>query len=416
MKDDSLPASIVCTTTLELGIDIGNIESVAQIGAGHTVSGMRQRLGRSGRRTGQEAIFRVYTLEHEFGNNIHPTDALRPNTVQAIAMIELMLKRWNEPPNTKRLHLSTMMHQTMALICQYGGLTAQQSWTLLVESGVFKNIDKPLFVQLLKRMGDPEVRLLEQASDGTLLLGAEGERITASFDFYAVFETPEEYKVVNNGREIGKLPMALPYQEGHLLIFGGRYWRVLGIDTQHREILVEKAKGGRPPKFSGEMGPQSDVVVAEMQRVYTDVNIPRYLDKTAVELLQEARKAFMQYDLLNRRVIEWDDGFLLFPWLGSAGQRTLQLAFIARGLKANAYSIAISVENCEKSDLQLALLAIQKDTEISAESLAALLPEKTVDKFDHYLDSGLQAKNFAAANLDTSQLIVTATKLLNDLN
>ena len=48
MKDDSLPVSIVCTTTLELGIDVGNIENIAQIGPGHTVSGMRQRLGRSG--------------------------------------------------------------------------------------------------------------------------------------------------------------------------------------------------------------------------------------------------------------------------------------------------------------------------------------------------------------------------------
>ena len=52
MKEDKLPTSIVCTTTLELGIDIGNITSVAQIGPGHTVSGMRQRLGRSGRRAG----------------------------------------------------------------------------------------------------------------------------------------------------------------------------------------------------------------------------------------------------------------------------------------------------------------------------------------------------------------------------
>ena len=57
MKDLSRPASIVCTTTLELGIDVGAIESVAQIGPGHTVSGMRQRLGRSGRRLGQAAVW-----------------------------------------------------------------------------------------------------------------------------------------------------------------------------------------------------------------------------------------------------------------------------------------------------------------------------------------------------------------------
>ncbi|MDC6668785.1 helicase-related protein, partial [Leclercia adecarboxylata] len=55
LKDGSLPGSIVATTTLELGIDIGSIEAVAQLGPGYTVSGMRQRLGRSGRRAGQHS-------------------------------------------------------------------------------------------------------------------------------------------------------------------------------------------------------------------------------------------------------------------------------------------------------------------------------------------------------------------------
>jgi ATP-dependent Lhr-like helicase len=48
-KEDDRPGSIVATTTLELGIDVGHIEAVAQIGPGHTVSAMRQRLGCSGR-------------------------------------------------------------------------------------------------------------------------------------------------------------------------------------------------------------------------------------------------------------------------------------------------------------------------------------------------------------------------------
>ncbi len=415
MKDERLPASIVCTTTLELGIDIGNIESVAQIGAGHTVSGMRQRLGRSGRRPGQEAIFRVYTIEEELLENIHPTDALRPDTIQAIAMIELMFKRWNEPPNTKRLHLSTLMHQILALICQHGGITAQQAWALLIESKIFPNVDKPLFIQLLKRMGDSEVKLLEQASDGTLLLGAEGERITASFDFYAVFETPEEYRVMHGGRELGRLPMVLPYQEGNLLIFGGRYWRVLQVDLSHREILVEKGKGGIPPKFGGEGGPQSDIVVAEMRRIYEDIAIPRYLDKNAIDLLHQARRTFTQYELASRYVIQREDSFLLFPWLGSAGQRTLQLALMTQGLNANSQSTAISVEKCEKHELKKALAKIADSGAINAEELAKFLPEKIIDKFDHFLDPDLQTRNFASVSLDTSKTIETTNFLLKDI-
>jgi ATP-dependent helicase Lhr and Lhr-like helicase len=97
MKDTSRPASIICIMTLELGIDVGDIEAVAQLGPGHTVSGMRQRLGRSGRRPGQSAVMRVYIKETELTADSHPLEALCAQTVQTIAMLNLMLRKWNEP-------------------------------------------------------------------------------------------------------------------------------------------------------------------------------------------------------------------------------------------------------------------------------------------------------------------------------
>lgn len=416
MKDERLPASIVCTTTLELGIDVGNIESVAQLGPGHTVAGMRQRLGRSGRRSGQPAILRIYNAEDQLTEDTHPCDALRPDTIQSIAMIELMLKRWNEPPNTGSLHLSTLMHQILALVCQQGGITAQYAWNTLVASGVFKNIDKELFTQLLKRMGHPEAKLLEQANDGTLLLGEEGEIITSRFDFFAVFETPEEFKVIHKGKEIGKLPMALPYKPGHLLIFGGRYWKVLEVNPQRHEILVDRSQGGIPPKFGGNFAPQSDVVVSEMKRIYSEVQIPAYLDKTAIQLLHEARKSFTHYGLNNLNIMPWQNGFLLFPWLGSKGQLSLQLMLMSHGLSANSQSIAISVEKCTADELNAILSKIAETPNPDSTALAALLLDKTKDKYDHYLDEILQAKNFASSYLDTSSVAQAARTLVTHCN
>ena len=142
LKEGDRPGSIVATTTLELGIDVGHIEAVAQLGPGHTVSGMRQRLGRSGRRAGQASVMRVYVEERAADERIHPLDAMRPGTVQAIAMLNLMLRRWNEPQLAGRLHLSTLVHQVLALVAQHGGLTAAQGWKRLVESRVFPEIDQ----------------------------------------------------------------------------------------------------------------------------------------------------------------------------------------------------------------------------------------------------------------------------------
>ena len=50
LRDPSRPATAVATTTLEMGIDIGSVHSVAQVGAPPSVAALRQRLGRSGRR------------------------------------------------------------------------------------------------------------------------------------------------------------------------------------------------------------------------------------------------------------------------------------------------------------------------------------------------------------------------------
>ena len=59
IKDTTRPGNIVCTSTLELGIDIGSVNSIAQIGSPPSVASMRQRLGRSGRRKGESSILRV---------------------------------------------------------------------------------------------------------------------------------------------------------------------------------------------------------------------------------------------------------------------------------------------------------------------------------------------------------------------
>ena len=49
LKNRSAPATVVCTSTLELGIDVGWVDTVVQLGVPPSVAGLRQRLGRSGR-------------------------------------------------------------------------------------------------------------------------------------------------------------------------------------------------------------------------------------------------------------------------------------------------------------------------------------------------------------------------------
>ena len=75
---------IVATSTLELGIDVGDLDRVIQIGAPATVASLLQRIGRTGRRAGttRNCLF-LATSEMEL--------------LQALALIRLALDGWVEP-------------------------------------------------------------------------------------------------------------------------------------------------------------------------------------------------------------------------------------------------------------------------------------------------------------------------------
>jgi ATP-dependent Lhr-like helicase len=147
------PYTTLCSSTLELGIDIGHVAAVGQIGSPWSVSSLVQRLGRSGRKEGESQVMRLYIVEKQPDANSDLIERLRPELLRAVALTELMTERWVESPQIDELDLSTLVHQVLSVLAQTGGLRAQSLFQILVTQGAFKELDERLFVGVLRSLG-----------------------------------------------------------------------------------------------------------------------------------------------------------------------------------------------------------------------------------------------------------------------
>ena len=411
LRDDPRPTTAVATTTLELGIDIGDVETVAQIGPGTSVSAMRQRLGRSGRRPGKPAQLRIYVEEQE-GPFRHPVQGLHLDLVQAIAIVRCMLDGWCEPPATAGLHLSTLIHQTLALVVQTGGVKPASAWTLLCGRGPFRNVDRDLYVELLRCMASGPKPLVEQSPAGLLMLGPGGERLTAGHDFYAVFATPEEYRIIHGERTLGTLPLDQMVLPGQTIIFAGRRWLVLSVDADARVVLVKPSNAALPPLFGGDGGALHDRVAETMRDVLVSDDIPVYLDEAARDLLLQARTQFERLGLRGASIIQVGKGVVLLPWVGTRRLDTFGAALLAKLFKASTGRHCVEVDECDVVTIRRVLGVMVTDGPPDGASLAAVVPKPALAKYDEHLSEALLRKVVEVERLRVESVPVTAARLL----
>jgi ATP-dependent helicase Lhr and Lhr-like helicase len=399
LKAGNRPATAICTTTLELGIDIGAVKSVAQIGPPPSVAALRQRLGRSGRRPGEPAVLRAYVVENAVTAESPISDRLRESLVQSAACIRLLLGNWFEPPREGGLHLSTFVQQVLSMIAERGGVTASEISRTLVAHGPFAEVRPSDLSTLLRELGRRE--MLVQESSGALLLGTVGERIVGHYDFYAAFASRDEWQIVHDGRPLGTLPIDSPVFEGLCIIFGGRRWKILSVCTEPAVLTVAPDPTGRPPIFESGRPMAHERTRQEMRQILEDHTELGFLDAGAQELLREARKFYRDARLGERMILKDGEALLILPWAGDLAQNALLLLLRSLGLETGSNDGL--VVRCEGWDLDRLSDACSDIVNLDAVDLIAML-EKVENlgqsKWDWVLPRDLLVQSYASLHLD----------------
>lgn len=399
LKEGNRPATAICTTTLELGIDIGSVKSIGQVGPPPSVASLRQRLGRSGRRRGEPAILRGYCIEPVLGPKSGVSDNLREGLVQSVAMIRLLIGGWFEPPRGGGIHGSTLVQQILSIIAERGGAHARELWgTLLAEGCPFEGVSREDFLQLLKHMG--ERHLLIQDSSGLLLHGELGEKLVNHYEFFASFVSDEEFRLVCDGKALGALPVTRPLLPEQCIIFAGRRWRVLEVDAEKKLIVVAPAKGGAPPAFDGSGAMVHDRVRQEMRAVLASSDTVPFLDEEARSLLEEGRSFFHRAALDANQVLERGNEVCLLTWCGDWTNDALALLLSLHGLQANNEGMLVSVTGSSKDRVLDVLDEIATMDNIDPVYILADAKNILREKWDWVMPDAMTRRSFASLCLD----------------
>ena len=270
---------IVATSTLELGIDVGDLDRVIQIDSPTTVSSFLQRLGRTGRRSSnnRNCLFLA----------THPDALLR-----AVAIVKMWQEGFVEPVEPPPTPYHVFAQQILALSLQERGLgrNAWRRWLLRL----------PPFAQAapgqLDEIIDHMIRETYLSEDqGILFVGRQGEArfgFQNFLDLFSVFMRTPEFEVFCGREHLGSVDRGTFTQRGQsplVLSLAGRSWKVRELDWSGWKAFVEPAEYGGRSRWLGSGRPYSFELCQAVKQVMTSETHFPFLSRRGDQALEAAR-------------------------------------------------------------------------------------------------------------------------------
>jgi ATP-dependent Lhr-like helicase len=248
--------AIVCTSTMELGIDVGDLDQVIQVDAPASVASFLQRLGRTGRRANTRANCTFFCLSSE-------------SLLQSVALLRLAEAGWVEDVTPAAHAMHVLAHQVMALILQEGGISRYKLMPWVEAAYPFSSVRSERVQELIDTMLEREI-LYE--ADGLLSLGHRGEKLYGRknfFELYAVFTAPPVMRVQHGKEDVGYIQALFvsmhDASKGPLCFrLSGHAWEVGQVDYGKGVLHVRPADYGRVPSWLGLPGVLSNALCQGM--------------------------------------------------------------------------------------------------------------------------------------------------------
>jgi len=265
---------IVATSTLELGIDVGDLDHVIQLDAPATVSSFLQRMGRTGRRQGSQRNCLFLTTTDQ---------AL----LLALGVVEKWSQHWVEDSHAPAEPWNVVAQQALAMTLEQGQMPAKELLRMLAKAfPELAQVDLQLLLAGMVATG-----YLFEPSPDLVQIGptTESEFGRAHYrDLLAVFTGAELLLAKHGNTDVGYIdPSVLSGEdEEKRILLAGKSWVVRSIDWPRRTVWLEPTGSGGKARWTGGSRTISREVAEAIRQVLERGNLG------AGVLSKRARSAF----------------------------------------------------------------------------------------------------------------------------
>ncbi len=272
--------ALVCTSSLELGIDIGSVDLVVQYNSPRQVTRLIQRIGRSGHRAWKKAKGVIVASEFD-------------DVVESEVIVKRAYKEKIEDIAFHENALDVLAHAVVGLAIENRVISKERAYNIVTRAYSYRNLSMEKFEEVLEFLN----RLRFIYYDGINI------KVWKSHKYYFenISTIPDEKKFfvrnIASNENIGMLDesfVARFAEEGRLIIFKGNIWKIVSVNA--REVVVEPSNEivGAVPSWVGEEIPVTYEVARD---VLKKINNKKYLKK--IENILKIK--------INRDIIPKDD-------------------------------------------------------------------------------------------------------------
>jgi ATP-dependent Lhr-like helicase len=251
--------SLVCTSSLELGIDIGSISLVLQYMSPRQVSKLLQRVGRAGHRVSEISKGIIISTDSE-------------DSFEAGVIAKLAMERKIEPTEIYGKSLDVLGHQIVGLSLEEYKIPLDKAYEIIKRAYPFRNLTREEFFETAKMMEKLGYIWVGSKFDDFIPLRRRKPAWLYYYQNLSTIPDVKKYKIVDilSNKPVGTLDeefVAIHGRSGTSFVVKGQAWRI--IDVSEDKILVEPEENASAaiPAWEGELIPVPFEVAQEVGKL-----------------------------------------------------------------------------------------------------------------------------------------------------